>query len=170
MVAKRRPKVPLTLSSSAGSKTKPRVYFSPRQWEFCYSKYSQVHQNRLEGVCELQCQGLSFCAFEKTWEIRNRSTTISFSHLNPFQSFLNSFVLSLNRQRRKKEFLCSFAQYIVWVLPCLSPSPGMGTATFWDAKRENQVCHFSCIYPLLLSTKKPSVEREEMWRFCLGWH
>lgn len=45
----------------------------------------------------------SLCAFEKTWEIRNRSTTISFSHLNPFQRFLNSFVLSLNRKKKKRK-------------------------------------------------------------------
>lgn len=126
-------------------------------------KYSQqVYQNRLEGVCDLQCQGLSFCAFEKTWEIRNRNTTISFSHLNLFQSFLNSFVLSLNRKRKKGRislFLCPVHSVSITVF--LSPSPGVGTATFWDAERENQVCHFSCTYPLLLDTKNSSSEREE---------
>lgn len=45
----------------------------------------------------------SLCAFEKTWEIRNRSTTISFSRINPFQRFLNSFVLSLNRKKKKRK-------------------------------------------------------------------
>lgn len=119
-------------------------------------KYSQVHQDRLEGVCELQCQGQSFCAFEKTWEIRNKSTTISFSHLNPFQSFLNVFVLSLNRQRKKERislFLCPVHRVSVTVI--LSPSPRVGTATFWDAKKGKTKCVISAVpIPLLLGTKK----------------
>lgn len=130
-------------------------------------KHSQVHQNGLEGVCELQCQGQSFCAFEKTWEIRNKSTTISFSHLNPFQSFLKGFVLSLNRQRKKERislFLCPVHRVSVTVI--LSPSPGVGTATFWDAKkRENQVCHFSCTYPTAARHQKNPLWRE---RKCGG--
>lgn len=93
-----------------------------------------------------------FVCFWKTWEIRNRSTII-FSHLNPFQSFLNSFVLSLNRKRKKKEFHCSFAQYIVWVLLHFCPLPLEWAQQHLGCKMENQVCPFSCTYPLLLDQK-----------------